>query len=360
MKKSFMVFAIILANFLVASVLAQNIINPKISNITQRSALVSFNTDTPGNTIVYYKNLDRKEAFEFKNDFQSVNHQVLLDGLFENANYEVSLESWLADHSIAKFGPMLFHTLAVGGLEISLSPYTAPMQNVSPGQQNVEGLTVSFLARGSDNLSLERVIIGAGIPLENYIINVRLVDAASNNVISEVTRFNANVVDFFIQPNEVLLYPTIARDLKIIFDVAKTAPSGLLFNLGVRGASDIYARGGSGTVIATGSAWGNLIMVATQTKIASSAPKEFALTQNYPNPFNSTTVIKFSLPQREKVSLKIYDVLGREIKTMVNEIRDAGEYQEILDARALSSGTYFYILEAGAFKMNRKMTNYLK
>lgn len=339
-----------------STVLAQQILNARITDITQKSALVTFNTDVPGDTRIHYKNLDRNEQFEFKNDFQTVDHQVYLDGLYQNASYEVNVESWLADHNIAKFGPLLFHTLSAAGLEISLSPYTAPMQSVSPGQQNVEGLTVSLTARGSDNLSLERVTIGAGIPLDNNIINVRLVDASYNNVISEVIHFNANVVDFSIPQNEVLLYPSITRDFKIVFDVARNASAGLLFNLGVRGGSDIYAWCSSATVVATGSAWGNLIMVTSPTQVATNVPKEFALAQNFPNPFNPTTTIKFSVPSREKVSLKIFDALGREVKTLVNEIRDAGEYQEIFDARDLASGTYYYLLQAGTFRQTKKMT----
>ncbi|MBK9097227.1 MAG: T9SS type A sorting domain-containing protein [bacterium] len=88
--------------------------------------------------------------------------------------------------------------------------------------------------------------------------------------------------------------------------------------------------------------------------------KTFFLSQNYPNPFNPVTKIKYSIPQdvrgeKQEVMLKIYDVLGREIATLVNEEKPAGEYEVEFDGSALPSGIYFYRLKAGAFSETRKM-----
>ncbi|OQY72839.1 MAG: hypothetical protein B6D45_08730 [Ignavibacteriales bacterium UTCHB3] len=84
-------------------------------------------------------------------------------------------------------------------------------------------------------------------------------------------------------------------------------------------------------------------------------PKEFALNQNYPNPFNPSTIISFSLPNDAEVSLTIYDVMGREISTIMSGFKNAGKYSVEFNAENLNSGVYFYKLNAGAFTQTRKM-----
>ncbi len=84
-------------------------------------------------------------------------------------------------------------------------------------------------------------------------------------------------------------------------------------------------------------------------------PAEFALEQNYPNPFNPSTTIKYSVKENIKVSLKIYDILGNEVATLVNEVKPAGSYSVNFNSNGLSSGVYFYNLSAGRFTETKKM-----
>jgi hypothetical protein len=84
-------------------------------------------------------------------------------------------------------------------------------------------------------------------------------------------------------------------------------------------------------------------------------PVAFSLEQNYPNPFNPATMIKFSIPEASTVSLKIYDVLGNEIASLLNEEKNKGTYEVNFTATNLSSGIYFYKLEAGNFVQTKKM-----
>jgi hypothetical protein len=82
---------------------------------------------------------------------------------------------------------------------------------------------------------------------------------------------------------------------------------------------------------------------------------EYALEQNYPNPFNPTTTIRYSLKETGKVSVRVYDVMGREVKVLVDGVQGAGEYSVVMDAMGLSSGVYVYQLRAGGLLLTRKM-----
>ena len=89
----------------------------------------------------------------------------------------------------------------------------------------------------------------------------------------------------------------------------------------------------------------------------STQPKEFLLQQNYPNPFNPITSIQYSISSTQFVTLKVYDLLGREVATLVNEEKPAGVYnaQFTMNNVQLSSGIYFYKLQAGDFVETKKM-----
>jgi hypothetical protein len=85
------------------------------------------------------------------------------------------------------------------------------------------------------------------------------------------------------------------------------------------------------------------------------APSVFSLSQNYPNPFNPTTIIKYAMSSKQYASLKVYDVLGNEVATLVNEEKETGIYEVEFDATGITSGIYFYKLQAGNFVETKKM-----
>jgi hypothetical protein len=109
----------------------------------------------------------------------------------------------------------------------------------------------------------------------------------------------------------------------------------------------------------------SIIIQALVTEVADNKtlPTEYSLSQNYPNPFNPTTSFDFQVPGLEFVSLKVFDVLGREVATLVDEIKQVGEYKVTWDASKMASGIYFYRLQArptnggqaGAFVETKKM-----
>jgi hypothetical protein len=84
-------------------------------------------------------------------------------------------------------------------------------------------------------------------------------------------------------------------------------------------------------------------------------PESFSLSQNYPNPFNPSTTIKFALPKSGNVTLKIYNSIGKEVETLVNENMGAGSYEVSYDASQLNSGIYFYRISANGFTDTKKM-----
>jgi len=90
-------------------------------------------------------------------------------------------------------------------------------------------------------------------------------------------------------------------------------------------------------------------------KPISNIATEYSLSQNYPNPFNPFTIINFTIPVTQYVTLKIYDILGREVRSLINTDLTPGEYEIEFDATGLSSGMYYYCLKAGEFVAVKKM-----
>lgn len=84
-------------------------------------------------------------------------------------------------------------------------------------------------------------------------------------------------------------------------------------------------------------------------------PIVYDLAQNYPNPFNPSTTIRYQIPQDGIVTLKIYDILGSEVATLVNEEKVAGKYEVNFNASSLASGVYIYKIQAGSFINSKKM-----
>jgi subtilisin-like proprotein convertase family protein len=114
------------------------------------------------------------------------------------------------------------------------------------------------------------------------------------------------------------------------------------------------AAGTEHTLLGWGIRLNNSSTVGVQ-QLSAEIPSKFELAQNYPNPFNPTTSIKFALPKSGFVTLKVYDIVGKEVATLVSEQLAAGTYEHNFDASALSSGVYFYRIDAGNFTEIKKM-----
>lgn len=117
-------------------------------------------------------------------------------------------------------------------------------------------------------------------------------------------------------------------------------------------AFGLYVALPSGQVLALPSANG---LLKPSDEISEAIPAEYTLEQNYPNPFNPTTTIAFTLPVASNVSLKVFNVLGQEIETLVDNYMDAGLHQVTFNAAKYPSGVYFYRLDSGSESLTKKM-----
>jgi len=126
-----------------------------------------------------------------------------------------------------------------------------------------------------------------------------------------------------------------------------------LFGLEVLNDTTAWICGDNGTVVAIGHPE-FITNVYEQENSNIESPTEFELFQNYPNPFNPTTRIKFSIMINAQVTMKIFDILGKEIETLIEEELSPGIYEINWDASILPSGVYFYKLEVGKFSQTKK------
>jgi pimeloyl-ACP methyl ester carboxylesterase len=148
-------------------------------------------------------------------------------------------------------------------------------------------------------------------------------------------------------------------------------PDSVLADTLMHGAKLLYTEYGSGGHSIWDQAYNNVFLlpwIFSQSKLNtpagiemegySSLPKKFSLSQNYPNPFNPSTTIEYQIPNvgtQNFVSLRVYDILGREVATLVNEQKPAGAYNVQWNAKDLTSGVYFYRLEAGSYNETKKL-----
>jgi len=148
---------------------------------------------------------------------------------------------------------------------------------------------------------------------------------------------------FFTMPLQIKINTTSGDTLVTFFNDAQTQHFGVEVN------------GEPQSIVFDPGNWilkGNPVI--TESEVLTS-PTEYTLEQNYPNPFNPATTINYQLPQKEFVTLKIFNILGKEIATLLNEEKDAGEHSITFNAENLNSGVYFYSIKAGNYSSTRKM-----
>jgi hypothetical protein len=214
-----------------------------------------------------------------------------------------------------------------------------------------------------DLVYLIRIITGDALPIakltpfgQSLTVNFdggKITTESSSSIGAILLTFKVNG-EFTLTNNTAmtLAQANVDGSLKVLlYDIStKSISSGLNEIIGVTGNVELVTAEASDY---------NGNMLSLKLSIAS-LPKEFALSQNYPNPFNPATVIEFALPTASDVSLKIYNLAGQTVATIINGAMPAGYHQvrwDGIDAagHGVSSGVYFYKIDVGTFSETRKM-----
>ena len=173
--------------------------------------------------------------------------------------------------------------------------------------------------------------------------------------------------DFPFYPSDIEFVPLHPSELWFVDlvnlyfspDTGRTWVQQKIYNANLNGSEIVFTDSthgwllcDSGNVFYTSNNGG---IITAVSPIENTTPSEYLLKQNYPNPFNPSTTISFSIPKTNFVTIKVYDVLGREVATLVNEEKSPGNYSVNFNASNLPSGVYFYRIQAGSYSVVKKM-----
>jgi len=145
---------------------------------------------------------------------------------------------------------------------------------------------------------------------------------------------------------------TIDNEAGVTLSQITTINGVLTLSAGIFNNTIPFILGPNGSIVIDGGS----LLIPVSVEESTELPTEFALSQNYPNPFNPSTTVRYDVPERTHVTLKVYDILGREVAELVNGKKDPGFYEAVWDAQNFASGVYFYRITAGDFVSVRKLT----
>lgn len=234
------------------------------------------------------------------------------------------------------------------GDTLSTFPDSLHMKIKTAGNVTVGTYTITITGKGPNGTPVHKrtvsLFVGSIIPVE-------------------LTAFNASV-----NKNDVQLNWTTATELNNLgFDIQRKSNDGKFQSLGfVNGKGttteinnynfvDSKLDAGNYSYRLLQKDFDGTYAYSQEVEVEISTPLTFSLEQNYPNPFNPTTTIGYSIPSNNFVTIKLYDILGNEVITLVNEQKQAGKYEMLYNASNLASGVYYYQINAGDFTQTRKL-----
>ncbi len=270
--------------------------------------------------------------------------------------YNVNVPSVKLYSSDVIFSASVSPTPAAGNINISFPngntlstfPGSVPMKVTTSGNVTVGNYTITITGNGPN---------GTPVHKRTVLLNIGLV------VPVELTAFNASV-----NKNDVLLNWTTSTELNNLgFDiqrkgkdntfqsVAFISGNGTTTETNEYSFTDKTVDAGLYTYRLMQKDYDGTFAYSQEVEVEISLPLEYSLEQNYPNPFNPTTTISYSIPADNFVTIKLYDVLGNEVITLVNEQKQAGRYEMLFNASNIASGVYYYQINSGTFAQTRKL-----
>lgn len=272
------------------------------------------NVTLRGNTIINFEDPNQP----FRGNLQGIG---LFDGMFENWLVENNLiitDHW---HGISFYGAINCKIINNTVIDNDLIPSPDPWIMVNDHKNGTPSSGVIV----RNNIATDYSITGGVTEDHNIEITMSNASPYFLNPSGGIGDYHLNSTSPVIDAGSGDEAPTIDKDGVI-------RPQGSGWDLGA------YEYSGTSSVVTS-----------------EELPEEFVLYQNYPNPFNPITKIRYQIPKKSKAVIKIYDILGSEVLTLLNEKKEPGIYEVDFSAGSLSSGTYLYKLQAGDFSETKKM-----
>lgn len=209
----------------------------------------------------------------------------------------------------------------------------------------------------SDDITIDSVVFSNLVPPSAFVLNSQLSNARRRGFVHILPQISDDIATFYAYDEEVF---------RVYYRVKLSADEGEIpvdtfynrfYDAGHWITEEIQASDGLGRTIRpdfqSGSIWTD--QTTDVDEIADLTPREFSLEQNFPNPFNPSTTISFAVPRAGKVSLEVYDILGRKVVTLLDDYVEAGRHSVEWSAESAPSGMYFYKLSHAGGSILRKM-----
>lgn len=229
-----------------------------------------------------------------------------------------------------------FNILRTYSYDPSVAYGNAVTEDFQAIAENVSGLDLNYF--------FQQWIYGVNYPTYSVVWSKNSLGGNLYDLALKITQSSNSNPSFFTMPIQIKVNSSTGDTIITVFNNAQVQN----FNLTVANEPISITVDPNNWILKTI----NSVVVGIEDEMQ---PQTFSLEQNYPNPFNPVTKIKFTLASNEYTTLKVYDIIGKEISTLVNNQMEKGHYEINFDASNLPSGVYLYTLNAGGYKETRKM-----